>query len=229
MTCSICGGTRQTTTIVRHPQTNLPQVKTRPCFCVLSELVSSEFPLLGFLADTYIPFDKIHAKLRFDPKNLRENPNLLISGNYDTLALNVKSIIMRHRFDDPKPGFLFCRAIDVLHNFYVQQSDGSSPHLSDTNRFSLIVMSFDTQEKNDKLKTCIAQVTYMRLREHKPTWIYMPEDRPSLASCAQEYSEELERYLKDYTRISLTTLKEIRKSSVSKNGSDAESFMGLAR
>lgn len=229
MSCKICGGSRQTVAIETHPQTKLPYARTRPCICAVSELVSEECPLLGFLGDQYLPFNQIHKSLQFDPTKLGDCPNLLISGNYDTLALNIKSIIMKHRFNDPKPLFLFCRAIDVLHDFYVQQNDGTSPHLSDTNKFALVVMSLDTQEKNDKLKTCIAQVVYMRLRSHRPTWVYLPEDRPSLVSCSQEFSEDLERYTQSYRRVTLGTSKEVRRTSVAKNGGDAETFTGMVQ
>jgi hypothetical protein len=178
----------------------------------------------------YLPFDSTHKLLQFDPDNVQQVPNKMISGDYDALALNVKTIMMKHRFDDDRPLILFCRAIDILHDFYVQQKDGTSPHLSDTNKYSLIVMSLDTQEKNDKLKTCIAQVVYMRKRQHLPTWIYLPEDRPSLRSCAQEYSEDLERYVEDYEKVVLKVAKDARRMSASTSkSSDAESFTGLAQ
>jgi len=189
---------------VEHPYTKKPYLKTQVCLCKISEMVSNEYPLLSYLKSVYLPFNRIDPKLEFNTETPWKNPNLLIHGDYDQFTLNVKSIIMQHRFDDPKPRFLLSRSIGVLHDFYVQQDDGSSPHLSETLKYDLVIICLDTDEKNDKLKTVISQVVYTRKKERKPTWLYLPDHRPLLHNCTQEYSEELEQNTASFTRIIIT-------------------------
>jgi hypothetical protein len=102
---------------------------------------------------------------------------------------------MQRRFEDPAPSFLCCSSMDLLRDFYVQQTDGSNPQLSDINKFDLLVFTLDNREKNDQLKTCVAQVVYNRICIKKPTWIYI--NRPALSQCTYEFSTDLEGYLEN--------------------------------
>ena len=115
--------------------------------------------------------------------------------------MNVKSVIMKYRFLKPFPTFYCCTSIDILKKFYVQQGDGSCPSLSDTNRYDLFVFSIDTIERNEALKSCVAQVVYNRLAVKKPTWIYSP--LTSTDQCVQVYSDDLKQYLTSYKTIDL--------------------------
>jgi hypothetical protein len=82
--------------------------------------------------------------------------------------------------------------------------------------FDLFIFSLGTREKNLQLNTVVSQVIYSRLKERKPTWIFQPTDR--LAECIQEYSPELEDYLKEYKHLRLdSTGGVIQDKSKSKN------------
>jgi hypothetical protein len=108
---------------------------------------------------------------------------------------------MRYRFQDPMPAMYACKAIDLLINFYVAQSDGIATSLNDTERFDLLVFTLGTQQKNDQLKTVVAEVVKNRLNARKPTWIFLPT--PTLDGCVQEKSPELEELLKLYKTVTI--------------------------
>lgn len=108
---------------------------------------------------------------------------------------------MKYGFSAPAPLFLCCDAMEILKRFYVAQGDGSSPSLSDINKYDLLVVVLGTSEKNDQLKTCVSQVVYNRLSIKKPTWIYL---RVPYGLCIQEQSAELEEHMKKFERVTLT-------------------------
>ena len=115
-----------------------------------------------------------------------------------------------------------CRAIDILHSFYVEQADGSHPKLSDTDKYDLMVITLDTEEKNIRLKNCISQVVYSRKSIRKPTWLYQP--KPTLSQCVQEYSPELEMYLADYKTITLEEKSRNAKEGITESKKRASTF-----
>lgn len=190
--CPLCGGSKYRGVVVTQPVFKIKIMKSQPCLCLTSKLVSEECPeLLGDCSEEYIPFDRIDRQLVFDPTRISENPNFLIRGNDGLFRQNIKSIMMRHRFDDPATQILFCSSISVLRDFYVEQKDGSSISLADTNKYHLMVICLDTMQKNDQLKTCIAETVKIRLGNKRPTWLYLPVFRKVLSDCTYEYSEEL--------------------------------------
>jgi len=203
--CPLCKGEGKSIIILKHKLTGRPYTAIDWCACMKSRLVSQapNNKILIGLGDAYMPLDKIDPKLKFDPDNLGECPNYLVPNetSFETFCLNVKAIIMKYGFNYPAPSFYACDAIDILKKFYVQQDDKTSPSLSDTNKFDLLIFVLGTNEKNDPLKTCIAQVVYNRKMIKKPTWIYVKY--PTLNSCVQEYSADLEGYLASYDRINL--------------------------
>jgi hypothetical protein len=155
----------------------------------------AEYKILMWLQTHYMPMDQIDTQLILDTENLNKSPNLLIkSPDYETFCLNIKGVIMQRRFQSPAPLIYCCRSIDLVHNFYVQQEDGSSPHLSEVEKYDLIIFTLDTEERNLKLSSCVAQVVYTRKIIRRPTWIYY--SKPSLSDC-QEYSSELASLLKE--------------------------------
>ena len=201
--CPICGGTGKHTFLVKHTQTNRSKIVTEWCLCMKSRFISDQpdYKLLTWLGDNYIPLEQIDSQLIFDIDNLNKSPNLVIkSPDYETFCLNIKSIIMRHRFQPQPPLIYCCRSIDLVHNFYVQQDDGSSPHLSEAEKYDLLVFTLDTEERNLKLPSCVAQVVYTRKVIRKPTWIYY--SKSSLSDC-QEHSSELSMFLKEYREVIL--------------------------
>jgi hypothetical protein len=189
-------------------------------------MVSNENRLLSSWGGSYLPFNRMDSKLEYDPTKRVGNRSYVITGDYDTFCLNVKSLLMMHRFDDPKPKIMFCRAIDILHKFYVKQSDGTSPHISDTDEFSLIIACLDTQEKNDQLKTVLSQVAHTRNRDKKPVWFFIPPDRKVLSNCPQEYSPELEKLIKGYKAVEIAALASKKSQVVTKD--EASSFEGFS-
>jgi hypothetical protein len=109
---------------------------------------------------------------------------------------------MMHRFDRPIK-IRCCTSLDLLKDFYVQQGDGSSPQLADVDKYDLLVFTLDNREKNDQLKTCVAQVVYNRLTIGRPTWIYI--NQPTLSACTYEFSNDLEEHLKHYASVSIVS------------------------
>jgi hypothetical protein len=173
-----------------------------------------------------MPEDQDH-NLVFNPADLPACPNYIIKGSYALLALNVKALLMKYRFAEPKPLISFSQAIDVLHDFYVEQADGTSPQLSDTNKFALMVICLGTEEANKALKTVIAQVVYTRLRDRKPTWLYLPSSRHALSQCLQEHSPELDTYTAGYKALTIVSAGGKETQPVSVNRDDAANFGGL--
>lgn len=220
--CPLCNGEGRRIVIVKHAMSQLPKITSDWCLCMKAKFVAStpNYKLLRRVNENqYIPFEDIDSQLDFDPNNLSGSTNLLIRSNPEELFfLNLKSVIMKYRFDEPSPTFLCCQSIDILKMFYVQQGDGSTPQLSDVNAFDLVVFTLDNREKNDQLKTCIAQVVYNRLAIRKPTWIFM--NKPTLSSCVYEYSEEFEEHLnKRFKKIELEGKKEEKSKKVKANAS----------
>jgi len=225
-TCPLCNGAGKKIVVTRHSQSNAPKTAIEWCLCMKSRFISesvSNKPL-AWLKDIYLPIEEIDPQLDFDPINLQKNPNLLIKAtDFETFCLHVKSVLIKHRFQEPIPSIHFCRAIDILHDFYVQQEDGTSPHLSETDKFDLLITSLDTEEKNDKLKTCVAQIVYSRKCHHKTTWVYLP--RPTLSACTQEYSTELDELLKSYEVVTLISKHIEFRESITKSKEAAANFM----
>jgi hypothetical protein len=184
--------------------------------------VSNSYDLLSIFGDKFLPFDEIDSRLEFVPGRSSKSTNLLIKGtDSTTLLYNLKSIVMKYRFNALAPTFLICRAIDILIDFYVQQEDGSSPQLATVNKYDLAVILFDTEQKNDKLKTCIAEVIHTRLTRSLPTWILLT--KPTLAAHVQEYSPALEEYFRSFSVITMDS-KSVSTTQATENKKSATSF-----
>ena len=210
MTCEFCNGTKQQLSVVTHPHTNKPKLGTIPCVCMTSEIVSRENKLIQHLGSCYIHPDKLIPEFSLTFSDLSKIDNFIIqpSGSsedyYNSFLLQVKALLMKHRFEDPKPRILFSRAIDIIHDYHVPQTDGSPVlHLSALSVFDLIIIIFGTTEKNQALGPCMSQVFGNRVDDEKPTWIYLPKGRPTLASCDQEYSVDLERITENFKKIKI--------------------------
>jgi hypothetical protein len=203
MTCSICKGTRQQTGVKTHSQSNKVITVSVPCICFVSKLVSEENKLLQHIGEQYMDLDKIDPNLVFIPDDLPKSPNLLIQGrgklSDDTFLLSVKSILIKYRFDPLKPKILFSRSIDIVHDYHVQQDDGTSLHLSSLSIFDLIILKFGTQEINKALAPCLAQLVQNRLEEKRPTWIYYPD----VYLVKREESPELNQMLERFKKVGL--------------------------
>lgn len=224
--CPICNGLGKTTIVVKHHQTNKSRITTEWCNCVKSRFISDQedYRIVSWLQGNYISPDQIDPKMNFNPGNLNNSPNLLIKADeYQTFCLHLKAMLMVARFKDPIPFIYCCRSIDLVHNFYVQQVDGLSPHLSETEKFDLLVFTLDTEEKNQKLPSCVAQVVYSRMSIKKPTWIYY--SKSSLSLC-QEFSNELQVMLENFTKVNLVALNSNGKSNGDQK-KKAENFGGI--
>lgn len=205
--CPICNGAGEQTVIVEHALSKRPKVCTRWCLCKKSSFVS-ESPynkILAWLGEEYLPLEKIDPQLEFFPYVLPSCPNYYITNtSFKDFCLHIKSIIMKYRFINHAPYIYCCKSIDLLQNFWVRQNDGTSPSLTDVNKFDLLVVTFDTKEKNDQLKTCVSEVVYNRLCVRKPTWIYVPGS--GLTMTAYEYSEEMVEYLERFKKVTLNAI-----------------------
>lgn len=222
-TCALCDGSGKKYTVIKDKRTGLSKWGCTLCACKKSEIVSQNYPYLGYLDRKYLPEEDLHKDIVFNPIDLSSSPNLLIIGSSWDFRLHLKTIIMKYRFLDPAPAIYCCSSIDILQKFYVKQNDGSSPQLSSTDKFDLLAFALDNFEKNEQLKTCIAQVVYMR-KNKKPTWILQPHR--SLVDCKWEYSLELQELLESYKKIilgeCLDSPVDSSKKSVSEN--DAANF-----
>lgn len=202
--CKLCKGVGEKISYRKHLGSGRMIPVSEYCICKKSEYISDNYRLLSPLGREYLPYDQVNKDLIFDPQNLRKSPNYLITGNESDFLLHVKSILMIHKFADQTLSFYCCRSIDVVQKFYVKQDDGSFPHISSTDKYDLMVFTLGVMEKNEALKSCIAQLVNIRMG-HRPTWVYLP--RPSLSGCEMEYSPELEEMLKNYKKITLKTSK----------------------
>lgn len=201
MTCPLCNGLGERLYTRTHKYTGRKVIVSEYCLCKKSEFISRSFDLLRQLGDQYLPFDKITEALEFNPDNLERSPNILIRGSERDFLLNVKSTIMLYKYEYPSLSFHCCRAIDLLQKFYVKQPDGHTPNLSETQKYDLLIFTLDTKEKNDVLKTCIAQVVNIR-KNYRPTWLYLPES--NLSECRYDYSPELEDLIsKHYVQVNV--------------------------
>lgn len=209
--CPLCGGNGKKIHIVRHKQSQLLKTSVEWCLCTKSRVVSesSYNSMLSYLGDTYINLENIDLQLIFKPDDLINSPNLFIyNTSFNNFCQQIKSTIIKYRFSEPNPLIYCCRSIDLLHKFYVAQEDGSCQHLSGTDKFDLLIVTLDTKEKNNQLKTCVAQIVYNRVCCVKPTWLYIPfsinmEMSPDalktmLSKCEFEYSDDLLDYITKY-------------------------------
>jgi hypothetical protein len=202
--CPYCKNERKAVVVVPHPYIdNKFKTAIRWCICMLAQFVSesTENTILSSFEGDIIPLDKINSNLEFIPDELFKSPNLLIRGDYDTFCNHLRSTLIKYRYKDPPSSIYCCEAINVLQRFYVEQNDKSCMTLSETEKYDLMVICLGNKQKNDQLKTCIAEVVYMRKKKKKPTWVYMPH--PSLEQCVWEKSPELEEYLKEYKAINI--------------------------
>lgn len=230
--CKLCGGEGKHTVVVIHKYTGLKKLAIEWCLCTKSKIVSNarSTKLLIGLGESYLAPEEVDKQLQFiwpPPQNNKLlSPNLLITNmRLESFCYHVKGFVMNYRFMDPAPMIYACNAIDILKDFYVEQNDGSKPSLSDLSRYDLVVIALGTQEKNDQLKTCLAQVVHSRVSMHKPTWVYLPT--PTLETCKQDYSEELKEYLMS-GEFKKVTLKEKNRDGkvISKTNMNASQFGG---
>jgi hypothetical protein len=156
---------------------------------------------LDYLRDYYLPIEDVEKVLHYVPENLSESPNYIIKGSLKCFHLHVKSMLMKYRFFSPPSSLWFSSSIGIIHDFHVPQTDGEAPHLSSTDTFDLLIVSFGTIEENRALKSGMAQVIATR-KERRPIWIYLPT--PTLGGCPRESSPELEELIKDFTEVNLT-------------------------
>jgi hypothetical protein len=217
--CPYCDGTGKSWVITTHTYTNIKKIISVPCVCFTSTTVSNEYKLLKHLGGQYMNPKDLDPKLTPNFDDISINENFILSGNYDSLLMVIKALIMKHRFDPRNPRILFSRSIDIVHNFHVPQEDGNAPHLSSTSKYSLVIVVFGSIEKNQALSPCMAQLVQNRLDEKKPTWIYFPETMPALTVSNQEFSPELAVLLDKYFKrliVSSDTKIEGKGPSVSK-------------
>jgi hypothetical protein len=203
MICEICNGSRETMKAVIHEQTKLKTLIRIPCICFASTLVSMENNLIRYLGDVYMHPDKMDSQLVFRSENLMSSPNLVITGEYDNFALQVKALLLKTRFYTPKPRILFARSIDIVQRFHVPQEDEMALHMSSTLLFDLVIVVFDTIEENKALAPCMAQMVLTRKEEGKPTWIYFKPPRVDLNQC-KEISVDLDSMVQDFDLIKLS-------------------------
>lgn len=229
--CPLCDGEGKRIVVVRNSMTNRMKTITEWCLCVKSKYISETYGMLESLKDTYLPLDKIDKKLIFRYDDLSKSPNLLIvNTDRDTFNLHIKSVLIKYRFISNPPFIYYCRSIDLLKKFYVQQEDGLFPSLTDLNRYDLVIFTLDTIEKNAQLSNCVAQVVYNRINIAKPTWIYLPED--TILGNTREYSEELVTYMnpktagsqRKYISITLSGTKIKVKATKTESQNIAEGF-----
>jgi hypothetical protein len=218
MKCEFCNGTGETLTPVLFKKINIRKMASVPCVCFTSRLVSQENPIIQYLGDDYLHPDNLDSQLVFLPDDLPNSPNLLITGDPDNFKIQMKSLLMKNRFIVPKPRILFSRSIGIVQKFHVQQDDDTSPHLSATLTFDLVIVIFGTKEQNKALSPCMAQMVMTRKEEKRPTWIYVPPPKVSVSQCDQEKSTELEETVKDFKEVVLLT----REGSI-KTGANKES------
>ena len=212
--CKICGGSGELPVKMKNKYTGKYYLGYDKCLCTRSSLVSGEYDLLRCMGKDYLEFDEINPALQFDPETWEPSnkntialeispngiPNYIIEGEHMTFCANMKSFIMKHRFAENAMK-IFCESsIKVVHNFHVQQNDGSSPHLSALNNYALVILIFDNEEKNNALKACISQVVAMRLWHKKPTWIYL---KKPLNVCTEYDGTLLDEYLKKFVSINI--------------------------
>jgi len=229
--CQFCDGSGRKFVKVIDPITKREKMNVDWCLCKKSDCISSEYPLLKMLGGTYLPLEEIDEKLMFLPNDLIESPSLLIQDtDFQSFCLHIKSVIIKYYFLDPPPLIYFCRAFDILKNFYVEQNDRSNPQIADLNRYHLLIFTLDTKQKNNQLNTCVHEVVYNRICAGIPTWIYLPKGI-SLDN-TRETSDELKAILRPdskekndmYKKISLAEKVYDIKPVVNKVKRNAESF-----
>jgi hypothetical protein len=200
--CPYCKGEGKAVVVVPHTFIeNKFKTAIKWCICMKAKFVSEspENTILSNFEGEIIPFNKIDSRLVFKPDELTESPNLLIRGDYDTFCNHLRSIIIKYRYAEPSNSIYCCESIDVLKRFYVEQSDRINASLSETEKYDLMVLCFGVRQKNDPLKTCMAEVVNLRRRKKKPTWIFMHYQ--TLELCDQEKSPELEECLKEWPLV----------------------------
>ena len=193
--CQICDGSGRKFVKVIDPITKRKKMNVDWCLCKKSECISSEYLLLKMLGGVYLPLENVDKKLIFLPNDLSKSPNLLIQGtDFQSFCLHIKSVIIKYYFLDPAPLVCFCRAFDILKNYYVEQNDRSNPQIADLNKYHLLIFTLDTKQKNDQLSTCIHEIVHLRMCACLPTWIYLPKGVP--LNNTWETSDELKAILK---------------------------------
>lgn len=224
--CPLCDGVGER--LVRRKLPNgmyKPQPDTEICMCRKAEFVAAESRMLDSI-EGWLRLEEIDSQLKFEPAKLSRSPNYFITKtDFDTFGINAKSVMMHYRFKDPPHSIMCCNSIDILHKFYVKQNDGTSPTLSETEKYDLLIIMLGTMQKNDQLKTCVAEVVQQRLRR-KPTWLFMPDNFATLEACKFEYSPELESMMKkpNYVTVNLKPKDVGTRKTITASSSNAANF-----
>ena len=225
--CPYCKGEGKAVVVVPHSFIE-GQFKTaiKWCICMRAKFVSesSDNTILSNFEADVVPFKKINLQLIFNPVELNQSPNLLIQGDYNTFCNHLRSLIIKYRYAEPSSFIYCCNSIDILQRFYVQQSDGTSPGLSEAEKFDLLVICFGALQKNDQLKTCMAEVVYSRKKKRKPVWIFLPFQ--SMEQCTYEKSPELDEHLKDFVPVMIAD-ENVKVTRGTKVNNNASNFKGV--
>jgi hypothetical protein len=188
----------------------------------LSKAISAEYKLLSYLGEQYVPPDKIDARLNFNSENLVANPNLKLYGDPDSVYLQIKALLMRHRFDQNTKIYLM-KSINIVHDFHVQQANGDVPqHISFLTNYSLLIIVVGTMERNEALAPCLAQVINNRMEAKKPTWVYIPPMATGMDGTiiTQEKSPDVAQILNEFDSVVLGSNKSTGQKPVRTESAD---------
>lgn len=200
--CPICKG-RGTILVkgennipTKNPNRKIGFTQARICICRVNELVENSSSYFNPKTTTQIA-DKVAEGFA---KKYSYEKNLWFTGPSKTFMNICKAVFVHHR-KNPSLVFHIANGLELLQNYYVEQTDGASRTLNDLiNGRDLLVILCVTSVSNKALSNTVLQIVQSRELAGKGTWVYTPDD----FQARTEYSEGLAKIIGAWTYVDLT-------------------------
>lgn len=200
--CKICNGVGtvledgKTLIPTKDPNRKVLFTQARLCICRRNELVENSSSYFNPTTTPTITTEL--AEKAFN--NYKYTTNLVFTGNEKLFFTICKSVFVHARLNSSLM-FHIANGLELLQNYYVEQSDGADRTLDDLiNKKHLLVILCVTEVSNKALSKTVLQIVKGRERAGMGTWVFTPDN----FSSKTEYSQELMDALTSWNHVNLS-------------------------
>jgi len=181
----------------KNPNRKIGFTQAKVCICRVNELVENSSSYFNPHTTRQIS-DKVAEGFA---KKYSYGKNFWFTGPSNTFMNVCKAVFVYHR-KNPSLVFQIANGLELLQNYYVEQTDGASRTLNDLiNGRDLLVILCLTSVSNKALANTVLQIVQSRELTGKGTWVYTPED----FTARTEYSDALAKILSAWSFVDLST------------------------
>lgn len=167
--CPYCNGTGGK--IVAGKQYELGYGEKR-CLCTLADIVNFKHPILKTVSDPIVEdVTSIGNKFRVIIDNEIQFKNSIFFGDIRKFLYLFKTLYIAYH-DIIKNKFELLEALQIVHNYHVEQVDGSDKDIYTLNVFNLVGITFINETENKAMDKTVHDTIQNRYLMRRGTWIY---------------------------------------------------------